>query len=194
MPPKRQAVDKSKARAAATKRARRVRDPPLTEPPTERLDIYVCGTGENGELGLGTTRLGDGNMPSRVPRFVLNTNLDAATVGIVQIAVGEMHCVALTHDNLIYTWGCNDDGQLGRGTEGSDSSGSSSSSGTDDPDDSGMNVLEAIPDVVPEMSFDGDPTWTQVVATASACFALTDQGDVWGWGCFQVSYSSSLPK
>ena len=37
-------------------------------------------------------------------------------VGVVHIAVGGMHAAALTHDDLIYIWGSNDYGAVGRDT------------------------------------------------------------------------------
>ncbi len=65
----------------------------------------------------------------------LNDLLSAATVGIVNVAMGGMHCVALTHDNKIYTWGVNDLGALGR-----DRSRDNESAEDSDSDDDGLNL------------------------------------------------------
>ena len=35
---------------------------------------------------------------------------------IVEIACGSLHCVAVSKNNDVYTWGDNDEGQLGDGT------------------------------------------------------------------------------
>jgi regulator of chromosome condensation len=70
----------------------------LTRAPTQRLNVYVFGGNSGGELGLGP-RERSGN----VARPRLNPNLAAASVGVVQIATGGMHCVALTYDNKILT-------------------------------------------------------------------------------------------
>lgn len=35
---------------------------------------------------------------------------------IVEIACGSLHCVAVTDESEVYTWGDNDEGQLGDGT------------------------------------------------------------------------------
>lgn len=51
-----------------------------------------------------------------VKRPRLNPRLDPNSVGVVEIAAGGMHCIALTHDNKILTWGVNDQGTLGRDT------------------------------------------------------------------------------
>ena len=34
-------------------------------------------------------------------------------VRIVEVAVGSLHCIALSDNGLVYTWGDNDEGQLG---------------------------------------------------------------------------------
>ncbi|GKZ28157.1 hypothetical protein AbraCBS73388_011982, partial [Aspergillus brasiliensis] len=85
----------------------RVAKPRVTKPkpkvvinhaPTTRLNVYVCGEGSSGELGLGSAK---NAVDVKRPR--LNANLPADRVGVVQVAVGGMHCVALTHDNKILT-------------------------------------------------------------------------------------------
>ena len=98
-----------------SKPAKRLKAAALNTPPTEKLDIYVCGEGESGELGLGPKPI-EGKKPTHVKRPRRNGLLDATTVGVVQIAAGGMHCVSLTHDQKIVTWGVNDNGALGRDT------------------------------------------------------------------------------
>ena len=70
---------------------------------TRKLDVFVCGEGSSGELGLGNSRTA---IDVKCPR--LNQNLSASEVGVVHISVGGMHAAALTHDGLIYTWGVKD--------------------------------------------------------------------------------------
>lgn len=174
--------------AVASKPAKRMKnEKTLNTRPTERLDIYVFGTGDNGELGLGHV-VRNAKKPKRVLRPRLNDLLDPKTVGVVQIAVGGMHCAALTHDNKIYTWGVNDLGALGRDTtkerkEEDDDS--------DDEDDLDLDPKESTPTAIPSDSFPDGVEFAQVVASDSATFAVTTTGSVYGWGTFTVSLPTS---
>jgi regulator of chromosome condensation len=54
----------------------------INKVPSQRLDIYVFGSGESGELGLGhLTR--NGKTPTNVKRPRLNDLLDVKTLGVV---------------------------------------------------------------------------------------------------------------
>ena len=164
--------------------------PKINEAPTDRLDVFVFGEGSNGELGLGSRKV-NGKKPMDVKRPRLNENLSAADVGVVQIACGGMHAAALTHDNKIYTWGVNDQGALGRDTtwDGGLRDMDAEESDDEDEDDTGMNPKESTPEAVPTESFAPyKPKFTQVIASDSATFALTEDGRVWGWGTFRVGH------
>ncbi|RDA95517.1 hypothetical protein CP533_5415 [Ophiocordyceps camponoti-saundersi (nom. inval.)] len=159
----------------------------INSAPTQVLEIYVFGEGSAGELGLGSTRI-DGKKPIDVKRPRLNEKyLSAKDVGVVQIACGGMHSVALTRDNIILTWGVNDNGALGRNTAWSgglrdvDASEDSDS----DSDDSGLNPLESTPTAVSADHFAPGTKFAQVVACDSATFVLTEDGQVYGWGTFR---------
>ena len=115
--------------------------------------------------------------------------LDANTVGVVQLAAGGMHCLALTHDHQIYTWGVNDQGALGRDTqwEGglrdiNEDSGDSESEGGND-----LNPRETTPTAIDSACFPPNTRFSQVVASDSASFALTTTGLVYGWGTFRAN-------
>lgn len=158
--------------------------PAINEIPTEILDVYVCGQGDSGELGLGTDKKGKG---VRRPR--INHLLDAEKVGVVQIATGGMHAAALTRDNLILTWGVNDQGALGRDTEwdgGLKDMDAADDSDSEAGDDNGLNPKEAIPTAIPTDAFPEGLKFVQLVASDSATFALTADGLVYGWGTFRV--------
>jgi regulator of chromosome condensation len=162
----------------------------LNEAPTQKLDVYVFGSGESGELGLGHLKR-KGKAPTNVKRPRINDLLDAKTMGVVQLDVGGMHTVALTHDNRIVTWGVNDLGALGRDTTWvaptKDADADSESSDEDD-DDSGLNPKESTPTAISANSFPKDVKFCQVAASDSASFALTVNGVVYGWGTFRVSH------
>ena len=150
----------------------------INTPPSQNLDVYVFGTCAYSELGLGPSER-PGKNPKRAIYPRLNDLLDSKSVGVTQIAVGGMHCVALTHDNQIYTWGVNDDGALGRETQ-------KASSEDSDSDEDGLDPAEATPTPISLTHFQGHPVFSQVAATDNASFALTSEGAVYGWGTFLV--------
>ena len=153
--------------------------------PTQVLHVFNFGTGDTGgELGLGPD-------VRTVKRPRLNSHLPANQVGVVQVACGGMHCAALTNQNRIYTWGVNDHGALGRDTEWE--GGMKDMDGDDtDSDDAEMNPLESIPTPIDNSWFTEGTVFTQVACSDSSTFAVTDEGLVWGWGTFKVSYSGFL--
>ncbi|KAK2047998.1 RCC1/BLIP-II [Colletotrichum somersetense] len=159
----------------------------INSAPTQILDIYVFGEGSSGELGLGSKKL-DGKKVVDVKRPRLNPHLSAKDVGVVQIACGGMHVAALTKDNKILTWGVNDQGALGRDTnwDGGLRDADAEEEEEDD-DDSGINPRESTPTAVGAEYFAPEAKFTQVVASDSATFALTEDGRVYGWGTFRSS-------
>ena len=50
-------------------------------------------------------------VPIKVPFFEINL------IKIVKVSCGELHSVALTESNQIFTWGCGEHGRLGHGDE-----------------------------------------------------------------------------
>jgi len=72
-------------------------------------DIFVHGSGECDQLGLG-----DGQRERKKPTLVkaLRDKL------IYDVAVGALHVVCLAVGGALYSWGCNDDGALGRPSDG----------------------------------------------------------------------------
>jgi alpha-tubulin suppressor-like RCC1 family protein len=98
--------------------------------------------------GLG--ELGDGTTNSRS----LFGTVDAGS-GIVQVAAGLDHGLAVTSSGTVYAWGSNGDGQLGNGT----------------------TTMQTVPVQVTGL--------TGVVAVAAGYFhsmALRSDGTVWAWG------------
>lgn len=155
----------------------------INEAPKTKLNVFVCGEGSSGELGLGTAK----NVID-VKRPRLNKLLSVEEVGVVQVAVGGMHCVALTHDNKVFTWGVNDQGALGRETswDGGYKDIDNNSDSDSDDEDSGLNPRESTPTPIPATAFPEGTIFVEVAAADSASFALTDDGLVYGWGTFRV--------
>ncbi|GKT52318.1 protein pim1 [Colletotrichum spaethianum] len=134
--------------------------------PTDVLDVAVWGSGENCELGLGP-RITEAPKPRLADKY-----LHPDTVGVVQISAGGMHCVALTHDGKVLTWGVNDDGALGR------------IKSPDTPEEAAEDLLDPFESTPSQVKFKDEVEIVQVAATNSACFALTAEGTVYGWGSF----------
>lgn len=167
------------AKAAKAQNPRKI----INHAPIHKLDVFVCGQGSSGELGLG-----NGKTATDVKHPRLNHNLLPNKVGVVHIAVGGKHAAALTHDDLVYTWGSNAHGALGRDTRGQRSANSDMEIHDDDTFD--LNTLESTPMPIPSENFPSDLVFTQLACGDSTSFALTDDGDVWGWGTFRVVFSS----
>ena len=79
--------------------------PSYSEGTVPVCDVLVHGSGECEQLGLG-----DGVLERKKPTVV------KALLGeqVVDIAVGSLHNLALTATGQVYSWGCNDEGALGR--------------------------------------------------------------------------------
>ncbi|CEL07203.1 hypothetical protein ASPCAL10366 [Aspergillus calidoustus] len=168
--------DKGKSRGGT-------RPKPMNNAPTEVLDVYVCGLNTEGQLGLGHSN-------DNAIEPTCNPYLTKKKAGIVQVAAGGAHCVALTHDNKILTWGANHDGQLGRRTRNLDDDEYPLAQSTR------PNKEETMPRDVDFSAADlpDDTVFTQVVATDSATFVLTEFGDVYGWGTFRDNKSKLKEK
>lgn len=66
--------------------------------------VLACGENLSNQLGLGMD-VNDRKKPQVVRESPTN---------VIQIAAGGMHSACLTHDGVVYTWGCNDEFALGR--------------------------------------------------------------------------------
>jgi regulator of chromosome condensation len=168
--------------------------PTINEAPTQVLDVFVFGEGSAGELGLGAFKGPDGKKVIDVTRPRLNPKLSAKDVGVVALAVGGMHCIALTKDNKILTWGVNDQGALGRETPqegkmkdvGENKDSESDSDSDSDDGDSGLNPNESEPREVDTTNFAEGTQFASIFAGDSTSWAVTTTGLVYGWGTFRV--------
>lgn len=116
--------------------------------------VLTLGQGDVGQLGLGEEIL-----ERKKPAIV--KGLDG--LEIVQVECGGMHTVALTSSGKVYTWGCNDEGALGRVT--------SSENG----EEFTAGLVKDIESVNVVMVSAGD----------SHTMALSDEGIVYGWGTYR---------
>jgi Regulator of chromosome condensation (RCC1) repeat len=82
-----------------------LRPPAAREQPRRAGFVYVVGSGDFGQLGLGE------DVTERKRAFPLDAFGGSP---VVSLACGGMHSAAVTREGAVYTWGVNDDGSLGR--------------------------------------------------------------------------------
>jgi len=154
--------------------------PAIPTPPLEgtKLNVYVFGSGSMGELGLGPQ-----SNQRNVKRPRLNPYLSPKEVGIVDIAVGGMHCAAIDERGRVWTWGVNDQGVLGRDTTWTPEEQMDVDS--DDEDEESLNPKESVPGLVE--GFPEGTVVTQVACGDSVTIAVTNDGKVYAWGTFRVA-------
>ena len=77
--------------------------------PSEPADVFVFGSNPFGALGLGEDET--------VKYRPAQVSVDGDS-GFIQVSCGGMHTIALASDGTVWTWGVNDEGALGRKTDG----------------------------------------------------------------------------
>ncbi|KAI0463391.1 hypothetical protein LJB42_003418 [Komagataella kurtzmanii] len=171
---------KSAASTLASRRASRL--PSINDFPkakTEKLDLFVFGTGSMSELGLGPAA-----STKEVKRPRLNPLLKKDEVGIVDFAVGGMHTLALDYKNQVWSWGGNDSGVLGRDTSQAQEQLRDMDDEDDDDEDGDLNELESTPGLVEGLP---DNQIVQLIATDNLSGVLLENGEVWAWGTFRCN-------
>ncbi|MGH0164434.1 UNVERIFIED_CONTAM: hypothetical protein FKN15_061376 [Acipenser sinensis] len=116
---------------------------------SEQGQVFSWGAGSDGQLGLGTTE-----EVVKVPRLIKKL----CEHRITQVMCGSQHCIALSRDGQLFTWGQNTNGQLGLG-KGEPSK----------------------PSPQPLKSLSGIPL-AQIAAGGDHSFAVSLSGAVFGWG------------
>jgi regulator of chromosome condensation len=115
-------------------------------------EVLTFGSGDCGQLAHGSENPED--LEVKYPRIVYSLR-DKKIVGI---ACGGIHNAAFSSTGQVYTWGCADDGALGR---------------TGD---------ENMPLLVESLAGE---TIIRVACGDSQTIAVSLQGDVWGWGSYK---------
>uniref|UniRef100_A0A673X1U0 HECT and RLD domain containing E3 ubiquitin protein ligase 3 n=1 Tax=Salmo trutta TaxID=8032 RepID=A0A673X1U0_SALTR len=115
----------------------------------EQGQVFAWGAGGGGQLGLGTA---EETVP--IPRLIKKL----CEHRISQIMCGNKHCIALSKDGQLFTWGQNSSGQLGLG----------------------MGEPSTL-SPQPLKSLSGIPL-AQITAGGDHSFALSLSGAVFGWG------------
>ncbi|KAL7734798.1 hypothetical protein ACLKA6_011082 [Drosophila palustris] len=117
-------------------------------------NVLVCGTGDTGQLGLGEDVL-------ERKRPALVENIPSP----VDVCSGGMHCLVLTKSGDVYSFGCNDEGALGRDTS-----------------EEGSESTPALIDLP------GKALCISAGDSHSAC--LLEDGRVYAWGSFRDSHGN----
>ncbi|VVC94521.1 unnamed protein product [Leptidea sinapis] len=123
--------------------------------PKRRGHVLTCGQGDVGQLGLGEDVI-------ETTKF---KTVSALGNKIVDICAGGMHTVALDSEGKVWTFGCNDEGALGRPTSGQEEEG----------------IAKAVILLGKAVA---------ICAGDSHSAALLDNGDVYAWGSFRDSHGS----
>ncbi|CAH2062022.1 unnamed protein product, partial [Iphiclides podalirius] len=123
--------------------------------PKKRGRVFTCGQGDVGQLGLGED----------VVETTKFKYVSALGDKIVDVCAGGMHTVALDTDGKVWTFGCNDEGALGRTTNS----------------DKDEGTAKAV--TLPRKA-------VAIAAGDSHSAALLDNGDVYAWGAFRDSHGS----
>jgi RCC1 and BTB domain-containing protein len=77
----------------------------------ENGDVFTFGSNANGRLGHGSTL--EEELFISKPTLLI----ELSNTGVIQIACGFDHTIALTRDGVVYTWGYGGNGKLGLGHE-----------------------------------------------------------------------------
>ncbi|KAL4706173.1 hypothetical protein ACJJTC_015041 [Scirpophaga incertulas] len=144
--------------------------------PKKRGRVLACGQGDVGQLGLG----GD---VVETSRFKLVTALGDK---IVDVVAGGMHTVALDSDGKVWTFGCNDEGALGREVVGEDGEGTPGGSAFTSDSHGSMGLVvrgrEGKPCKEPVKVDVGEPA-VAIASGGDHLVILTTSGSVFTMGC-----------
>jgi regulator of chromosome condensation len=166
--PAKEVVNGGEVKKAGRKRAAPARAPPAAK--KAKLDfrllalsandassggvMLALGQGDTGQLGLGEDVL-DRKKPALIKDLE----------GVVDVCAGGMHTLCLTKEGVVYSFGCNDEGALGRITE-------------DDEECFTPGKVDIPGKVV------------QICAGDSHSAAMTEDGKAYYWGTFRDSSGS----
>lgn len=129
---------------------------PLVSPRNSNVgEVFVCGTGDCGQLGLGD-EISEKLRPAVLSFF--------DSLEIIDVVAGGLHSLVLSKSGEVYSWGCNDDGALGRHVA--------------------KNTDEEMRPAKVE-GLEGHHI-VRIAAGDSISIALSNMGQVFAWGTFRV--------
>jgi len=126
-------------------------------------NLYTWGDGGNGRLGRGNTT--GSNMPVKISGGVIASSALVAGISISQISAGYQHSMAVDTLGNLYTWGRNNQGQLGYGNT------------------TGSNVPVKISGgAINNSALVAGVSIVQIAAGYQDSFAIDSQGNLYAWG------------
>ncbi|GAA5903891.1 hypothetical protein JCM6882_001341 [Rhodosporidiobolus microsporus] len=137
--------------------------------------VFIFGTGDMGQLGLGTDMLDEIKRPRRHAAF--QSKIDAEEEGWkkgpADLMAGGMHSLVIDSEGKVWSWGINDNASLGRLT---------AKPGVE-PEELESNPMEVENLDLPAKPFKA----VRVNAGDSHSLAISDYGDLRAWGSFRSS-------
>ncbi|KAG8892960.1 hypothetical protein FRC00_011285, partial [Tulasnella sp. 408] len=171
-------------------RVPKVQAPPLNplpgQPPVVRpaRQLFVFGTGNFGQFGLGTDEIGEIKRPKAHSWFnqqmeegKLGTSTEPGA-GLEMVSAGGMHNLAIDEAGRVWSWGVNDGAALGRKTAGV------INPETNEPFEN--EDLETVPHVIQKL-IDEKFRAVFVAAGDSVSIAISDAGELKAWGSYRSS-------
>ncbi|KAI0042291.1 RCC1/BLIP-II [Auriscalpium vulgare] len=160
--------------------------PAFPEPLRPAGQIFVWGTGNFGQFGMGPNLLDEFATPRRntwvedkIAEGVFGTESGA---GVVAVAAGGMHSMFVDENGKIWSCGVNDDAALGRITKD-----------VPDPDNPGnflnIDILTSIPHPLQSL-VDDKFRAAKIAAGDSISAAISTEGELRVWGSFRANEGS----
>ncbi|GAA5842643.1 hypothetical protein JCM11251_007749 [Rhodosporidiobolus azoricus] len=150
----------------------------LTEVPSAEVApraVFIFGTGDMGQLGLGTEMLDEIKRPRRHVGFQgkIDREEEGWKKGVADLMCGGMHSLVIDSDGRVWSWGINDNASLGRITAKPDIE-------AEELESNAMLVEELDQPLKPFKAI-------RVGAGDSHSLAISDYGDLKAWGSFRSS-------
>ncbi|KAG8949789.1 hypothetical protein FRC04_008329 [Tulasnella sp. 424] len=169
-------------------RVPKVQPPPLNAlpgiPPVVRpaRQLFVFGTGNFGQFGLGTDEIGEIKRPKAHSWF--NEQMEEGKLGsepgagLEMVVAGGMHNLAIDEAGRVWSWGVNDGAALGRKTSGVINPETGQPFENED--------LETVPQVIQKL-VDDKYRAVFVAAGDSVSLAISELGELKVWGSYRSS-------
>ncbi|WWC90461.1 uncharacterized protein L201_005396 [Kwoniella dendrophila CBS 6074] len=158
--------------------------PQIPAPASPHNALFIWGTGDMGQFGLGPDELDEIPRPKLHSWFEeeiedgkLSRDGKEGNGGLESVACGGMHTLAIDEAGRVRSWGINDNAALGRQT--------TNVADPNNPDSMIPNEdLETVPLVVESLEKEGFRA-VKVAAGDSVSVAISDQGELRAWGSFR---------